>query len=109
MSKTIPVERPRSALIRSYLTLILAIVILIPSLWGFGSKLYEFFATFREDPDGAFAVSPIINYMLASAGFFLMLLWATANGMFRNIEQPKRTMLENEEMLDRNEQTFGIQ
>ncbi|MCG8584246.1 MAG: hypothetical protein MI757_05990 [Pirellulales bacterium] len=93
---------------RSYITLALSLLILIPSCWGFGSKLYEFFMTFGKDPNGAFAVSPIMNYLFASAGFFFMLLWATANGMFRNIEQPKRTMLETEAMLDRNERPYGF-
>ena len=107
MSELPKPKRSRSASLRSTITLVLAIVILIPSLWGFGTKLFEFFATFRIDPNGAFAVSPIMNYLSASAGFFLMLLWATANGMFRDIEGPKRTMLETEEMLDRRESKLG--
>ena len=102
-----PKARNRASL-RSHITLALAVIILIPSLWGFGTKLYEFFATFGHDPNGAFAVSPIMNYLFASAGFFLMLLWATANGMFSNIEQPKRTMLETEKLLDDNEHTYGF-
>ena len=91
------------ARLRSRITLILAILILIPSLWGFGSKFVEFVYLYQGDAEGAFAIAPILNYLLASCGFFLLLLWATANGMFHDIEGPKYTMLENEERLDASE------
>ena len=32
---------------------VLAVLILIPSLWGFGTKFIEFVALFRGDVDGA--------------------------------------------------------
>jgi hypothetical protein len=41
-----------------------------------------------------------VNYLLAGIGFLCLLGWATLNGMFHDVEQPKRTMLENEERLD---------
>jgi hypothetical protein len=44
-----------------------------------------------------------VNYLLASIGFLCMLIWAAANGMFRDIEQPKYRMLEVEEQLNRRE------
>jgi hypothetical protein len=81
-------------------TLVFALVILIPSLWGFANKFLEFIALFRGDVDGVFAISPIVNYLLASLGFFCLFCWATAHGMFRDIEQPKATMLHNERRLD---------
>jgi len=87
--------------LRSHVTLVLAILILIPSFFGFGSKFVEFFAIYSGEADGAFAVAPILNYLLASLGFFMLLLWAAANGMFHNIEKPKITMLEIEQRLDR--------
>lgn len=93
-------ESTRSARRRSHITLILAILILIPSLWGFGSKFVEFLATYRGEVDGAFAITPIVNYLLAGMGFLLLFAWGVLNGMFHNIEKPKYTMLENEERLD---------
>jgi hypothetical protein len=42
-----------------------------------------------------------MNYLLASLGFFCLLLWAAAQGMFRDIESPKHEMLAHEELLDR--------
>ena len=41
-----------------------------------------------------------MNYLLASLGFFFLFCWAIYHGMFRDIEAPKYTMLENERMLD---------
>ena len=87
--------------LRGRVTLILAVLILVPSLWGFGSKFLEFIAIFRGEVDGAFAIAPILNYLLASLGFLLLFLWATANGMFNDIERPKYRLLETEERLDR--------
>ena len=45
-------------------------------------------------------MAPILNYLLASAGFFCMLLWAAWNGMFRDMERPKTEFLDNESRLD---------
>ena len=81
-------------------TIVFAVVILVPSLLGFANKFREFIMIFRGDVDGVFAISPIMNYLLASVGFFFLFCWAIAHGMFHDIEQPKRTMLENERMLD---------
>ena len=50
---------------------------------------------FRGDVDGVFAITPIVNYLLASLGFFFLFCWAIRHGMFRDIERPKYTMLEN--------------
>ncbi|MEZ6110299.1 MAG: hypothetical protein R3C99_04705 [Pirellulaceae bacterium] len=93
-------SRERSAKIRNRVTLILAFLILIPSMYGFVGKLLEFLQVFQGEADGVFAITPMLNYILASAGFFMLLLWATANGMFHDIERPKDRMLQNEQFLD---------
>jgi len=80
--------------------LIMALAVLLPSLYGFGTKLIEFIALFRGDVDGAFAISPVLNYLLASMGFLCLFGWAAMHGMFRDVERPKVTMLENEARLD---------
>ena len=79
----------------------MAVAVLVPSLYGFGTKFLEFIALYRGDVDGAFAITPILNYLLASLGFLCLFGWAALGGMFRDIEQPKHTMLENEARLDR--------
>jgi hypothetical protein len=80
--------------------ILMALAVLLPSLYGFGTKFLEFVALFRGDVDGAFAISPILNYLLASTGFLLLFGWAVLHGMFRDVEQPKYQMLENEARLD---------
>ncbi|MCA9267005.1 MAG: cbb3-type cytochrome oxidase assembly protein [Planctomycetales bacterium] len=95
------IESPRANRIRFWVTLALALAILIPSLWGFGSKFVEFIAIYRGEVDGAFAIAPILNYLLASLGFLMMFLWAVMNGMFHDIERPKYKLLEVEAQLDK--------
>ncbi len=71
-----------------------------PAMFGFGTKFYELIRVFQGDPAGAFAITPIVNYLLAGCGFLLLFAWAARNGMFRDIEAPKFQMLENERRLD---------
>lgn len=71
-------------------------------------KFYDLVMVAMYVPDGAFAVTPIINYLLAGVGFLFMLGWAAANGMFHDIEQPKRTMLDNEHQLDGTDEPFSL-
>ena len=85
---------------RRLVTLLFALAVLLPSCYGFGTKFLEFIALYRGDVEGAFAISPILNYLLASVGFLLLFGWAALGGMFRDIEKPKYTMLENEALLD---------
>jgi len=96
---------PNESRLLGIVTMLLAVAILVPSLWGFGTKFYEFVLLARGDVEGVFAVTPVINYLLASLGFLLLFGWAAANGMFHDIEQPKRTMLDNEQRLDAASQT----
>jgi hypothetical protein len=79
--------------------IILSVVILLPPLFGFGLKFFEL-VSLVHDEDGAFAVMPVLNYLFVSAGFLLLLTWGLCNGMFQNVEQPKRVMLDNERLLD---------
>lgn len=81
-------------------TVVLGVMILLPCLYGFGTKFSELLMLAGGDSDGAFALSPIINYLLASLGFFFLFCWAMLHGMFRDIERPKFVMLETEERLD---------
>jgi nitrogen fixation-related uncharacterized protein len=86
---------------KTMVTLAFAVIILIPSMLGFGAKFLEFIHTFQGESDGAFAITPMVNYLLASLGFLCMLTWAILNGMFRDLEKPKEEMLERERQLDR--------
>jgi hypothetical protein len=90
--------------VQNYVVAALAVVILGFCVWGFGSKFVELVRLVLSDEEaqseGIFAVTPVINYLLASLGFLCLFGWATAHDMFRNIEQPKQTMLDTEAMLD---------
>ena len=57
-------------------TIIFGVVILVPCLIGFVIKFGELVALTKAPEDGGFAITPVINYLLASAGFFFLLLWA---------------------------------
>lgn len=76
---------------------------LLPAFLGFGNKFLEFLALVQDD-EGAFTVMPVLNYLLASLGFFLLMGWAVFHGMFRDIERPKYRMLEIEHDLDLEEE-----
>lgn len=82
------------------ITILLAVLILIPSGYGFVGKFIELINVAKGEAGGAFAVAPIMNYLLASLGFFCLLLWAAGRGMFRDIENPKHQMLDREAALD---------
>ena len=85
---------------RSFLKAMIVLLFLGPCLLGFGSKFIELIHVFQGDAEGAFAIAPIVNYLLATTGFLFLLGWAAVNGMFQNIEQPKQDMLANEARLD---------
>ena len=101
--QTPPRESIIAARLRNRITLVLALVILAFSAYGFIGKLIEFFHVLGGDDATLFVVTPILNYLLASVGFLLMLGWAVANGMFHDIERPKHRLLDDEELLDRDE------
>jgi len=85
-------------------TIVFAVLILIPSMLGFVMKFSELVNLSEGDVDGGFAITPVVNYLLASLGFLCLLAWAAFNGMFTDLEAPKHWMLENEHELDDQEQ-----
>jgi hypothetical protein len=93
-------RRDGSSRRKTWITIAMAVSILIPSMYGFAGKFIEFIHIYRGTGGGEFAVAPILNYLLASAGFFCMLLWASWNGMFRDVERPKYEFLDNEARID---------
>ena len=83
--------------------LVFLIFVVILSGLGFLFKLVEFIATFDEDPSQSFALMPVVTYLTVASGFFCLLIWSILGGHFRNIEQAKYDMLENEKKLDQAE------
>ncbi len=83
---------------------IISVIILGFCCYGFGRKFIELIVLVTDDSEaaqeGIFAVMPLVNYMLASAGFLCLLGWAAMCGMFTDIEKPKQTMLDDDIRLD---------
>ncbi len=98
-------SKKRSTRTAWIITAVFGLLILIPSMMGFVMKFIELIVLVKgettEASEGAFAVTPVVNYLMASLGFFCLLVWAAMNGMFRDIEAPKHFMLEQEAELDR--------
>ncbi len=98
------VNQPRATTRSQVLTTVgFALLLLVPSVLGFANKFRELVLLSRSGVEGIFAVTPVVNYLLASLGFFCLFFWAIYHGMFRDIEAPKFTMLENERKLDSDE------
>ncbi|HRX81023.1 MAG TPA: cbb3-type cytochrome oxidase assembly protein [Pirellulaceae bacterium] len=94
-------DQPKASRTKTIVLIVMSVCILVPSMTGFVMKFMEFIHTFQGETDGAFAITPMLNYLLASLGFFCLLAWATMNGMFHDIERPKYRMLEIEEELNK--------
>lgn len=77
-----------------------AIVVLVPTILGFANKFLDLMLVAAGDEEGAFAVTPIVNYLLATAGFFCLFVWTAAQGAFADPDAPSRAMFENEQRLD---------
>lgn len=83
-----------------WLTYVFAAIVLIPTILGFGNKFLDLLLVVHGDEEGAFAATPIVNYLLATAGFFCLLLWSAARGAFHDMDEPGRVMFEIEQRLD---------
>jgi nitrogen fixation-related uncharacterized protein len=97
--------RPKISKGHQYFLIAFVAIFMVPAGIGFGCKLFEFFSVVSlpadgRFEDGRFALIPLLNYLLVFGGMLCFLMWAIAHGMFRDVEEPKFTMLENEERLD---------
>ena len=77
---------------------------ILPASFGFLNKYLDLLIIFNAGEDGAFAIAPIMNYLLSSLGFFMLFFWAVKHGMFHDVEKIKYSMLEQENALDAVEQ-----
>lgn len=89
-----------------FVVLSMTVVIIVVGAYGFGSKFEEFVRAFLAKdtaPGGEFVFIPVLNYFIASLGFVCLFIWAARNGMFKDIEKPKYTMLDQERQIDESE------
>jgi hypothetical protein len=42
-------------------------------------------------------VTPIVNYLFATAGFLCLLIWTAMQGTFKDLDAPSRKMFEDEQ------------
>lgn len=83
------------------------IVVLIAVIVGGGTfvyKLIEFARTAGSEEMPGFAVVSVVPYFAATIGFLLLAVWAFLRGHFKDIEEPKYRMIEQEEKYDRAEE-----
>jgi hypothetical protein len=83
-----------------WVTIIFAIVIFVPCALGFGNKFYELIKLSRGDAEGRFALTPVVNYLLATIGFLCMFVWGAMRGTFHNVEVAKQKMLDDDQRID---------
>lgn len=72
-------------------------------------KLYEFVAASTTGILPGIVSATVMPYFFISGGFLLLAAWAWAGGHYKNIEQPKRDMLLQEqeyEKLERQHKLF---
>ena len=66
-------------------------------------KLYEFVAASTTGIVPGLITATVLPYFFISGGFLLLAGWAWAGGHYKNIEQPKRDMLIQEELYEEQE------
>ena len=71
-------------------------------------KLYEFVAASTTGILPGIVTATVLPYFFISGGFLLLAAWAWAGGHYKNIEQPKRDMLLQEEEYDRLERQHKL-
>ncbi len=72
-------------------------------------KLYEFVAASTTGILPGIVTATVLPYFFISGGFLLLAAWAWAGGHYKNIEDPKRDMLLQEqeyEKLERQHKLF---
>ncbi len=72
-------------------------------------KLYEFVAASTTGVLPGIVTATVLPYFFISGGFLLLAAWAWAGGHYKNIEEPKRDMLLQEqewEKLERQNKLF---
>lgn len=88
---------------RNWHKLISWLVVLAVFIGGatFVHKLIEFARTAGRDDMPGFALVSVVPYFVATFGFLLLAIWAFLRGHFKDIEEPKYRMLDQEKEYDR--------
>lgn len=92
-----------------WLTWVVSAMVLTPAILGFANKFIDLILVVQGDEDGSFAVTPVVNYLLATAGFLCLFLWTASRGAFQDLDAPSRTMFENELKFDQMKRDTPLQ
>lgn len=92
--------RPRNG--KTLSVLVVAVSVVAAGL-TFMFKLYEFVAASTTGIVPGIVTATVLPYFFISGGFLLLAGWAWAGGHYKNIEQPKRDMLKQEELYEEQE------
>lgn len=71
-------------------------------------KLYEFVAASTTGILPGIVTATVLPYFCISAGFLLLAAWAWAGGHYKDIENPKRDMLLQEQEYERRERQESL-
>jgi hypothetical protein len=83
-----------------WLTWFFAALVLIPTILGFANKFLDLILVMQGDEEGAFAATPIMNYLFATAGFLCLLVWTATQGAFEDLDAPSRKMFDDEQIFE---------
>ena len=95
-------NKPQTRSGKSLSVLVVALSVVAAGV-TFMFKLYEFVAASTTGIVPGLVTATVLPYFFISAGFLLLAGWAWAGGHYKNIEQPKRDMLMQEEIYEEQE------
>lgn len=90
-----------------WVTWLVSALVLIPTILGFANKFLDLVLVVQGDEEGAFAVTPIVNYLLATAGFLCLLIWTATQGAFQDLDAPSRKMFDDEQRFNKSPESIS--
>ncbi len=112
MSLYIEKRKPANSAKRKFLWIFSVVMLVIAGI-AFVLKLIEFFQTLSDPSnkileDGivnqnAFAVMPLVTYLLVASGFGCLLIWSYLSGHYKDVEYAKYRMLDFQNEFDQAE------
>jgi hypothetical protein len=96
-----PADRDRSRTTRVFLW-VFSVLMVLTAGTAFTMKLIDFYVTATREGAAALGsfLIPVLNYLCIAAGFAALFIWAHSRGQFRNVEEPKYRMLEQNRKWD---------
>jgi nitrogen fixation-related uncharacterized protein len=78
-----------------------AVIVLVIAGLGFVLKMSEFATTIVKDEVEGFGTVAVGIYLIGMVPIVFLTLWAVMTGRFRDIERPKRRLLELDQEIER--------